>query len=52
MRRQKLQMIQLPEQSRPKHLTWTYNDHIVAQLRWCGGLPPHHVTSDPPHMPD
>ena len=24
--------------------TWTYNDHIIAQLRWCGGRPRHHVS--------
>jgi hypothetical protein len=27
--------------------TWTYNDHIIAQLRWCGGRPRHHVTANP-----
>ena len=24
------------------------NDHIIAQLRWCGGRPPHHVSLEKP----
>jgi transposase InsO family protein len=24
--------------------TWTYNDHIITQLRWCGDRPRHHAT--------